>query len=64
MDAFKVVQYDNYNRETVSDVVLLQNLDHNTALLIRDALRTNALRADSAWYKVMPQEQQHYTFEP
>lgn len=55
MSLFKIVQTDNYARETVAERVVEENLSFVEACVFCEALRSSPQRYDEHWFTVMPQ---------
>ncbi len=61
---FKVVQTDNFARETVDEVVLIQMLDEACAKQVVDVLNSYEDENSSRFFRAYPQDQPLYKFEP
>lgn len=61
----KIICVDNFNRETVSDRLVADNIKNSTeANLMIEALKGTCSVQGSHWYKLVQDDYKLYVFEP
>ena len=58
----KVIRTDNFDRETVSDILVAEGLPEEEAKERAD--KENARKAHDAWHVVKPEDYKLYVWEP
>lgn len=62
---FKIVSVDNFNREHISDVLIIPRIEsETTAITIRDLLNNDSARSPDRWHQVYPVDRPLHKFEP
>ena len=61
----KIIQTDNFERDTVSDILIAKDISENFANIIVDALNTKYSSDYSPmFFKVVPENYKLYKWEP
>ena len=60
----KIIAVDNYDRETVSDFLVCENINASKGKLVVDFLNRHYGEPSDYYYRLVPDEYKLYKYEP